>query len=135
MICDAFDVPPSDRPLFSRDLLEDVDLQITVRHLLLQAAGFLLDLAHAFDVGRFQAAKVLPPALDRLGADAVLVRHVRDRLGVGLPEDRDHLLVGESRLLHGPLVASRVPLSQASAGPKIARQVIVNLSESRRRSP
>ena len=33
------------RPFFSRDLLEDVDLQIAVRHHLLQAAVLLLELA------------------------------------------------------------------------------------------
>ena len=69
------------------------------------------------------AAKVLPPAIDRLGADAVLFRHVRDRLGVGLQEDRDHLLVGESGLLHDSLAAPRAPFSQASVGPKNGRQV------------
>ena len=37
------------------------------------------------------------------------------------PQDRDHLLFGESGLLHGALVAPRAPFSQASAGPKIAR--------------
>ena len=62
------DLTPVDR----RDLLEDVDLQVTVRHHLLQATVFLLKLAQALYVGRFQAAKVLPPAIDRLGADAVL---------------------------------------------------------------
>ena len=89
--------------IFSRDLLEDVDLQVPVRHHLLQAAVLLLELAHALDVGRFQAAKVLPPAVDRLAADTVLLRHVRDRFRVGLPEDRDHLFFGESGLLHGSL--------------------------------
>ena len=64
-------------PFFSRDLLEDVDLQVPVRHHLLQAAVLLLELAQALDVGRFQAAKVLPPAVDRLAADTVLLRHVR----------------------------------------------------------
>ena len=43
---------------------------------------------------------MLPPAIDRLGADAVLFPHVRNRLGVGLPQDHDHLLVRESGLLH-----------------------------------
>ncbi|MBM3772228.1 MAG: FkbM family methyltransferase, partial [Acidimicrobiia bacterium] len=39
------------------------------------------------------------------------------------PEDRDHLLFGEPRLLHGSLTRLRAPFSQASAGPKIGRQV------------
>ena len=56
-------------------------------------------------VGRFQAANVLPPAVDRLAADTVLLRHVRDRLRVGLPEDRDPLLFCESGLLHGSLTS------------------------------
>ena len=50
---------------------------------------FLFGLAHAFDARLCQAATVLPPAIDRLGADTVLFSHIRDRLGAGLPEDRD----------------------------------------------
>ena len=61
--------------------------------------------------------------VDRLGADAVLLGDLRHRPLVGLPQDRHHLLFGESRLLHGSLVSPRAPFSQASAGPKNARQV------------
>ena len=68
-------------------------------------------------------AEMLPPAVDRLRADAVLLGHLGHRLLVGLAEDRDHLLFGESRLLHGSLAGPRAPFSQASTGPKIARQV------------
>jgi hypothetical protein len=38
-------------------------------------------------------------------------------------QDRHHLLFGESGLLHGSLMSPRVPFSQVSTGPKIARQV------------
>jgi hypothetical protein len=49
---------------------------------------------------------------------------LRDRLLVGLPEDHHHLLFRESGLLHGSSRPLRAPFSQASTGPKIARQVI-----------
>src|SRR5690348_3852097 len=42
------------------------------------------------------------PAVDRLRADAVLLRHLRHGLLIGLAQDGDHLLFGESRFLHGP---------------------------------
>ena len=66
---------------------------------------------------------MLPPAVDRLGADAVLLRDLRHWPSIGLPQDRDHLLFGESGLLHGSLVSPRAPFSQASAGPTNGRQV------------
>ena len=53
----------------------------------------------------------------------MLLRDVRDRLRVGLPENRDHLLFAESGLLHGSLCFLRAPFSQASVGPKITGQV------------
>src|SRR5262249_26570171 len=42
--------------------------------------------------------------VDRLIADPVFLRDLCDRLLIGLTEDRDHLLLGESRLLHDSLV-------------------------------
>ena len=92
-------------------------------HHLLQPPVFLLQLPQALDVRGLQRAEVLPPAVDRLGADAVLLGHLRHRPLVGLAEDRHHLLFGESCLLHGSLSGPRAPFSQASAGPKIAGQV------------
>src|SRR5437868_2987060 len=55
---------------------------------------------------------MFPPAVDRLGADTVLLGHLGDRPLIGLPEDGHHLLFGESGLLHGSLVSSRAPFSQ-----------------------
>src|SRR6185437_6856396 len=110
-------------PFFSGDLLEDVDLEVSVRDHLLQPAVFLLELPEPFHVARLQAAEVFAPGVDRLRAHTVLLRHLRDRFLVGLPQDRDHLLVGESRLLHGSLSGPRAPFSQVSAGPKFAGQV------------
>src|SRR3954469_14222904 len=73
-------------PFFSGDLLEDVQLEIPVREDLLQAAVFLLQLAQPLDVGRLERAEVFAPAVNRLGAHAMLVGHLRDRLLIGLPQ-------------------------------------------------
>jgi hypothetical protein len=106
-----------------RDLLEDIDLQVAVGHHLLQAPVFVLEVAQALDVGGIQRPKVFPPGVDRRGADAVLLGHLRHRPLVGLAEDGHHLLFRESGLLHGSLFRLRAPFSQASAGPKNGRQV------------
>jgi hypothetical protein len=111
------------RPFFSRDLLQDIDLEVPIGDHLLQPAVLLLELPQPFDVSGLQRAEPLPPGVDRLIADAVLLGHLGDRPLVGLAEDGHHLLFRESGLLHGSLAASRAPFSQASAGPKIARQV------------
>jgi len=50
----------------------------------------------------------------------VLLRDLEHRPLVRLPEAPDHLLLGESRLLHGSLTGLRAPFSQVSAGPKNA---------------
>jgi len=52
----------------------------------------------------------------------VLLRYFRYRRLVGLAEDLDHLVFGESGLVRGLLALSGAILSD-SAGPKIARQV------------
>ena len=66
---------------------------------------------------------MLPPGIDGLRAHAVLLGHLRDRPLIGFAENRDHLLLGESGLLHGSLQTPRAPFSQALGGPKNARQV------------
>ncbi len=71
----------------------------------------MLELPQALDVGRLQAPEVLPPGVDRGRCHPMLLRHLRDRLGIRLPEDRDHLLFGESGLLHGSLVTPGAILS------------------------
>jgi hypothetical protein len=58
---------------FSRDLLEDVDLEIAVGHHFLQPTIFLLELTGPLDVGRFQRPEPLSPRVDRLITDAVLL--------------------------------------------------------------
>src|SRR4051812_32772081 len=63
-------------PLFSGDLLEDVDVEIAVGHHLLKPTVFLLELTEALDVRRFQRPEPLPPRVDGLITDAVLLRHV-----------------------------------------------------------
>jgi transposase len=98
----------------------------TIQQTLPEAAEQLEAVAavtEAFNIGGLQRPVVFPPTVDRLAADAVLLGHLRDRFLVGLPQDRHHLLFGESGLFHGSLVSWRAPFSQASGGPKIARQV------------
>src|SRR4051812_46063469 len=58
------------------------------------------------------------PVVDRLFADLVLLRDFSDRCLVGLPQDRDHLLFGETDLLHGTPLSIREPFSQVPTGPK-----------------
>jgi hypothetical protein len=64
-------------PFFSRDLLQDVDLEIPIRDHFLQPAVFLLELPQPLHVGGLQAPEVLPPGVDRLGAHAVLLGDLR----------------------------------------------------------
>jgi hypothetical protein len=71
------------RPFFSRDLLEDVDLEIAVSDHLLQPAVLLLQSAQALHIGGFEGPVPLPPRVDRLIADAVLLGDLRHRLLVG----------------------------------------------------
>ena len=87
---------------FSGDLLEHVDLKLPVGDHLLQPAVLLLELPQALHIGGLQRAEVLPPAVDRLGADPVLLCDLRHRPLVGLPEDRHHLLFGERVFFMAP---------------------------------
>jgi hypothetical protein len=50
-----------------------------------------------------QDSEPLAPDVGRLLADLVLARRVGDRTSVGLAQDRNHLLFGESTLSHGLL--------------------------------
>jgi hypothetical protein len=101
----------------------DVDLELAIGHHLFQPAIFLLQLTQAFQIGGLECAEVLSPAVDRLGADTMLLGYLRHRPGIGLAQDGHHLLFGESSLFHGSLVTPRAPFSQASAGPKITEHV------------
>jgi hypothetical protein len=95
------------RPFVSRDLLEHVELEVAIGDDPFQPAVFLLQLPQALHVRGLERAEMLPPAVDRLRADAVLLRHLRHRSLVGFTEDRHHLLFGESRLFHGSLGCRR----------------------------
>ena len=64
----------------------------------------MLELAQSPHVGGLQGPEVLPPAVDRLRAYAVLLRHLWDWPAIGFPQDRHHLLFAESGLLHGSLL-------------------------------
>ena len=65
-------------------------------------------------------SRSLPGAPSGTGCSSCLARGAERAVA---STGRDHLLFGESRLLHGSLVSPRAPFSQASAGPKIATHV------------
>ncbi len=75
--------------------------------------------AQPFDVGGLQLAKALAPSVNGLLADLVLLRDFGDRATVGLPQDRNHLILSESTLLHGLPFSLREPFSQVTDGPEI----------------
>ena len=54
-----------------------------------------------------QLAETAPPGVNHPGADLVLLGDFRNRRPVRLPRDRDHLLFGESTLLHKLLAGQR----------------------------
>ena len=56
--------------------------------------------------------------VNHLGADLVLPGNLGNGCLVGFPQDRDHLLFGETTLLHGLLAGRREPFSQVTIGPK-----------------
>jgi hypothetical protein len=58
------------------------------------------------------------PVVNRLFADLVLLRDFSDGRLVGFPQDSDHLLFGETDLLHGTPLEIREPFSQLPSGPK-----------------
>jgi len=87
------------------DLLEDLDVEIPLGDQTFQPAVFLLEVSQTFHIGRLERGEMFPPGVDRLRADAVLLGDLRDRLFVGLTQNRDHLLFGEPRLLRGSLAA------------------------------
>jgi hypothetical protein len=102
---------------FCRDLLHDLNLEVALGQELLQPGVLLLEAAKRLDVGGFELAVSLAPQVQRLLADAVLLRYFRYRRLVGLAEDLDHLVFGESDLRMGSSLC-REPSSQDSAGRK-----------------
>ncbi len=63
------------------------------------------------DIVRRELTEVLAPGVDGLLADLVLLGRLGDLRAVGLAQDGDHLLFGESTLPHG-LLAVEEPSSQ-----------------------
>ncbi len=70
------------------------------------------EFAKPLDVGGVHCTELLPPAVDGLFGDLVLARHLGHGGSVGLAQDRDHLLFGESTLSHGLLAGEFEPFSQ-----------------------
>ena len=105
-------------PLSPVDLLERVDLQITLAKNALELRVLRFQSAKPLDVDRLERAEMTTSVVDRLLADLVLLRDFDDRRFISLPQDRDHLFFGETDLLHGTPLSLREPFSQSSCGPK-----------------
>src|SRR5262249_53535411 len=92
-------------PFFSRHFAHHLDLEVALRHQLLQLQILLLELAQPPHIRRLELPEALAPAIDRLVADAVALRHLRHWAPIRLAQDLHHLLFAEPTLLHGlPLI-------------------------------
>jgi hypothetical protein len=65
-----------------------------------------LELAQALHVRRMQRPEPSPPHVDRLLANLVLPRHLRNRISIRFAQNGDHLLFGKSNFLHQLLASS-----------------------------
>src|SRR4051794_20957928 len=92
--------PCPESPFSITRIRNDLDLEVALRHQLLQPSVFLFQLTQALHVGRVELAELPAPHIDRLLADAVLLGDLRNRGLVGLAENLDHLLFGESTFTH-----------------------------------
>src|SRR5690606_7842791 len=86
---------------FFRDVLHHVDLEIPLGDHLLQARVLRLELPQPTNIGDIELPVALAPAVDRLLADPMTLRDLWHRLRIGLAQDPDHLVLGETALLHG----------------------------------
>src|SRR5690606_18518458 len=91
---------PARLPFFCVDLLEHVDRQEVLGEHPLELGVLRLELLEPLGVVGAHAAEALPPGVDRLIADPVLLGHHRDGGLVRLAEDLDHLLLGKPALAH-----------------------------------
>src|SRR4029079_8807751 len=91
---------PARSPFFCGPFLPHLNLEIALRHELLQSRILRLELPQALDVVRLQSTETLAPSIDRLLADAV-PRGLRcHRIAIPLPDDRDHLLFRKTSFSH-----------------------------------
>src|SRR5262249_39931291 len=77
------------------------DLEVALRHQLLQPLILVLQLAQHPDVRGFQAPEPLAPGVDSLLTHSVALRYIGDRRTIRLAQDLHHLLFAEPALLHG----------------------------------
>src|SRR6476659_1861341 len=91
---------PARSPFFCGDFLHHLNLDIALRHQLLQPPILRLELPQALDIARLQTTEALAPGVDRLLADAVPLGHRRHRIAIHLPDDRHHLLFRKSSFPH-----------------------------------
>src|SRR2546421_2010135 len=91
-------------PFFCVDLLEHVDLEQAIGEQLLELPVLALEYLEPPRVVGRHRAEPLTPHVDRLVADAVLLRRASDVVrAVGLAQDLNHLLVAVLALLHRSL--------------------------------
>ena len=85
-------------PLFLRDLAHHIYLEITLGNEALESGIFLFQLAQAPHVANLQLAVSLAPGVYRLLAYCVALRNLRYGPSIGLAQNLDHLVFGESAL-------------------------------------
>lgn len=83
---------PTGSPFFCVDLLENLEVQISLGEELLQSAVLKLQCLQALDIGRFHLAEMLTPGTDGGVADFVLLGSLGHRRAICFAQDRDHLL-------------------------------------------
>jgi hypothetical protein len=97
--------------IFCCDLLHHFDLEVALRHQLLQPRVLLFELLQPPHVVRLERPKSLLPRVDRLLAHPMALGYRRHRVAIRLPQHHNDLLFREPRLLHP---ASSCLLSEAS---------------------
>jgi len=88
--------------VFCGDLLHHLDLEIALRHQLLQPRVRMLELLQPPHVAGLERAEPLLPDIQRLPAGLVPLRDRRNPVAIRLADDRDHPLFREPRLAHAP---------------------------------
>src|SRR5690606_9107464 len=91
---------PVRSPLFCGDLLHHFNLQIPLRHNLLEPRVLLLEQAQPLDLVRIHRAEALTPRVDRLLTQPVRLRNLCNRRLVRFTQDRNHLRFRKSTLPH-----------------------------------
>src|SRR5690606_18205703 len=104
---------PAGSPFFCVDLLEHLDVEVSLGQQLLESGVLQLQRLQALDVVGLHLPEVLAPGVDGCIADLVLLGSLGHAGAVCLTQHGNHLLFSESTLSHG-LLAGWDPSSQES---------------------